>query len=472
MRGSGVYRKVLLIVLLGLAGFIYGFICAETGMPPYRSAYRAYEWCQRRFVFHKIRDLVTGRRVEPLPDGSWQSLDKANWYAARGEDEPGTDFSGVGYLSGYKPAGDRKGVSVLMRGCVQPGVNLVISGHAPEAALMDLEGEVLHRWALSFADAFPGHDFKHREEARVYSTDFWRRAYVYPNGDLLAIFDGYGIIKLDKDSNLIWASACGAHHDLFVDQDGRIYVLTREPKKLPRFSQSRPVLEGFISVLSADGDVLRSVSVIEAFERSSYAPLLRSRPVTLPDILHTNTVQVFDGSLAERSPIFKRGNVLISPRNIDVIAIVNLDEERVVWALTGQWVAQHEPTLLPGGSILLLDNRGHYGMSKVIEFDPLTQEIAWAYEGTPENGFYTETSGTTHPLANGNTLIVESNSGRAFEVARDGEIVWEYFNPERAGEKDELIATLFDVVRLDSGYVTEWLPGSKSGAATGPEPCP
>ena len=143
MRSSGVSRAVLLIVLFALAGFAYGFLSAETGLPPYTQAHRAYEWAQRRHVFYRIRDLLTGRRNEPLPEGSWQSLDNANWYAGQGEDGPGGDFSGVGYLSGYKPAGDLKGVSVLKSACTQPGVNLVTSGHAPEASLMDMEGKVL-----------------------------------------------------------------------------------------------------------------------------------------------------------------------------------------------------------------------------------------------------------------------------------------------------------------------------------------
>ncbi|MGD8628428.1 MAG: arylsulfotransferase family protein [bacterium] len=473
MRSSSVFNGVLLIVLLALAGFVYGFLSAETGIPPYARAHRAYEWAQRHYVFQKVRNLLTGRRYQPLPDGSWQSLDDANWYAGQGDHGPAGNFSGVGYLSGYKRAGDLKGVSIYRSECAQPGLNLVTSGHAPEALLMDMEGRVLHRWAIDFADAFPDHDESDaRWKGCVYCRDFWRRTYLYPNGDLLAIFDGYGIIKLDRDSRLIWANACGAHHDLFVDQDGLIYVLTRKPRDIPRFSETVPVLEDFVTVLDRDGKVIKSVSVIEAFERSSYAPMLRSKPLTLPDLLHTNTVQVLDGSHEDESKIFKRGLVLISSRNIDVIALVDLSGERVTWALTGQWVAQHEPTLLPDGDILLFDNQGHFGMSKVIELDPLTQEIVWAYEGTPENGFFSETSGSTHRLANGNTLIVESNSGRAFEVAVDGEIVWEYFNPERAGEKNELIATLFDIVRIDGAYVASWLPGLETGPQAGAEPCP
>jgi hypothetical protein len=264
------------------------------------------------------------------------------------------------------------------------------------------------------------------------------------------------MIKLDRNSNLIWAIMEGCHHDIDVTEDGAIYVLTREAKMLPRFDRDRHVLEDFITMVGPDGKILRKVSLLESFERSSFASYLMAR-LPVPDILHTNTVQVLDGSQVDRSGVFRSGNVLISPRNIHVIAVVNMKEERVVWALSGQWVNQHEPTLLPDGSILLFDNKGHHGMSKVIEFDPLTQRIHWAYEGTPENGFYTESSGSAYRLANGNTLIIESNAGRAFEVTEEKQIVWEYYNPERAGDDDELIATLFDVVRLPAGFPIDWI---------------
>ena len=88
MRSSGVSRAVLLIVLLALAGFVYGFLSAETGIPPYTHVHRAYQWAQRHYVFYKIRDRLTGRHHNPLPDGSWQSLDNANWFTGQEDQGP------------------------------------------------------------------------------------------------------------------------------------------------------------------------------------------------------------------------------------------------------------------------------------------------------------------------------------------------------------------------------------------------
>jgi hypothetical protein len=98
-------------------------------------------------------------------------------------------------------------------------------------------------------------------------------------------------------------------------------------------------------------------------------------------------------------------------------------------------------------------------MSKVIEFDPFTQEIVWGYYGDQVNGFYSYSAGSCQRLANGNTLITESNAGRAFEVTPENEIVWEYYNPDRVGKDEGVIGTLFEMLRLDPGFPTEWIAG-------------
>lgn len=359
----------------------------------------------------------------------------------------------IGYLSGYEKAPELKGVTIYIPEAAYNGLNLLTSGHSQEAVLMDMQGTILHAWSYAFHDAFSNSP----APLKRYST-FWRRVHLYENGDLLAIYEGIGLIKLDIDSNLLWAIPCGAHHDLFVDPSGLIYVLTREIKFLPRIHEDKPVLEDFITVINPDGKIVRQVSLLEAFERSTYASFLDKMPES-GDLFHTNTIEIImDESFGDHSSIFAQGNVLLSLLTTNVIAILDMDKEMITWALSGQWKRQHQPTLLANGNILLLDNcGGHLGMSKVIEINPFTQEIVWSYEGAPENGFFTNSCGSNQRLLNGNTLITESDSGRAFEVTPENRIVWEFYNPARAGENEELIATLFEVVRLDSDFSTNWL---------------
>ena len=62
--------------------------------------------------------------------------------------------------------------------------------------------------------------------------------------------------------------------------------------------------------------------------------------------------------------------------------------------------------------------------------DPLTGEIAWQYIAKPPDTFYSWARGSNERLANGNTLIAESDPGRLLEVTHAGDIVWEFYNPD------------------------------------------
>ncbi len=57
--------------------------------------------------------------------------------------------------------------------------------------------------------------------------------------------------------------------------------------------------------------------------------------------------------------------------------------------------------------------------------------------------------------------------GRAFEVTHEGEIVWEYYSPYRAGENFELIATLHEAFRVSRDYTESWLVTGSIGENPG-----
>ena len=453
-RSRTVALLLTLLVLLG-GSFIYGYVCSAWKLPPYSLVRKASLRADRQAwvgdLENFIRENFAERRREP---GRWWPADtpgagnglNADQQAARER------LLALGYLSGYEESTGQENVTRFEPGAVHEGLNLFTSGHAQAAYLMDMRGQIIHEWTHDFFRVFPEHKGPRSGE----NIDFWRRAHLFENGDLLAIYEGFGLIKLDKDSNLIWANPLGFHHDLFLGKNGEIYTLTHKAKVIPTIHKYEPVLEDFITILDPDGNVVREVSLLEAFQRSSFASFLDKMPRS-GDIFHTNTIEVLDGSNVERSPIFKKGNVLISVLGMNVVAIVDMDTESVVWGLSGQWKRQHQPTLLDNGHLLVFDNLGNRGMSKVVEIDPLTQQIVWLYEGTEENAFRSRTCGSNQRLANGNTLITESDRGRAFEVTPDKRIVWEYYNPARAGERDELVATLFEMVRLDSDFPTAWL---------------
>jgi hypothetical protein len=361
-------------------------------------------------------------------------------------DEVLAELDELGYLDTYEAAGQEFGVQVHDPARTAPGINLVVSAHAPEAFLADLDGQILHRWSFEFAGLEkpagyvpPPSDFGER---------YFRRVQLLENGDLLALFERTGLVKLDRDSRLLWGLTGYFHHDLDVAADGTIHVLTHEVGVIPRIHATRDTFEDFITRVSPDGRVLGRFSLLEAFERSDYAPLLARVP-DREDIFHTNTLTLLDGSLAHVSPHFGPGKALISVWGLDTVAVVDLEREMVEWALTGFWHRQHEPVLLESGGLLVFDNLGPGEHSKVIEIDPFTQAKRWCYEGNAENDFSSALLGSVQRLANGNTLVTESTAGRAFELTPENEVVWRWISPYRAGPQAEGVAVLVEVVRLD-----------------------
>jgi hypothetical protein len=364
----------------------------------------------------------------------------------------------LGYAGGSRPGRGRTGVTFLDSLRASAQLRFFTSGHAPAAELMDSFGRVRHRWQYSYPNcrrdgALAGHIFAIDTQG---ATDCWRRAEILPGGHLLAIFEGHGLVRLDAASRPQWWYPGRCHHDLAVAPDGSIWVLTRKAAILPRIHPDQPVLLDAITHLSADGRELGRIDLLTAFERSRYASLLEFAHEA-GDIFHTNTLERLDGRAAHRSEIFAEGNFLISLRELNTVAILDPRRGEIVWALTGLWSAQHQPTLLDNGHLLVFDNEGAGGRSRVVEIDPLTQQQHWSFADDATHPLYSKTCGSCQRLASGNTLITESDNGRAIEVSPGGEIVWEYRNPRRTGPNDALVAAILEMVVLPEDYDTRWL---------------
>jgi hypothetical protein len=422
-------------------------------------AYGMYAERARRFPYTLVRSVLTAVRGDTSGRGDAPAAGRWNPRRASAGDELTAEqreemerLESIGYVTGSELPGETSGVTVHDAASAEAGLNLVVSGHAPWAALMDMDGTIVHEWSFPFDRAWPGREIPEDTNG----DEYWRRVLLLDDGGIVAIHEGLGILRLTADSQLVWAVGGGFHHDAELTEDGGLCVLDREARVVPRLSSTEPVLEDFVVYLGSDGSVRRRFSLLEAVERSPYASLL-ARMSWRGDIFHTNTIEVLDGRLAGESPAFRAGNLLISILMLDTVAVVDPETEAVVWALTGLWRQQHQPTVLDAGTMLVFDNKAGPEVSRVIEFDPFSQEMVWSYEGAPGSPFYSETCGSNQRLPGGNTLITETDYGRAFEVTPGGDIVWEYVNPHRAGPDDEFVASLFEVVRLPVEFEPVWL---------------
>jgi hypothetical protein len=326
-----------------------------------------------------------------------------------------------------------------------PGVNLYVSGHGPEAVLVDMAGRALARWRCPFERAFPGR----RPTAE---TDFFRRAHLLPGGGLLALVQTGGLVELDRGSRLVRTHPGGFYNDFHLAGDGRVWTLAKEAREVRGPGGRGPLRwaleDSLVELVPVPGgwEEARRISLLAAFAGTPFEPLLAARRPD-GDVLHGNTVEVFDGALAAASPLFAAGRALVSLREVDTVAVVDLAAGKVVWAQRGPWRRQHQPVPLASGRLLLFDNRGRGGFSRLLEVDPATGAVPWTWAPAEPRAFSSPQAGSVQPLPGGDLLVTESERGRAFELAPDGEIVWEFRTPHRAGRDGELVATLFEVVR-------------------------
>ena len=304
------------------------------------------------------------------------------WFEARrdpGLEARQRELAALGYSDGYVPAVDQTGVVAHDADRVQPGWNLYSSGHGPEAVLMDMDGEVAHRWSIAYDQLHGAPPMDHPSQLG------WRRVRLLGDGSLLAIHDGLVLLQIDRDSNLDWVFPGRAHHDLEVLDDGRIVTLTRKVSVVGDLNPSEPIVEDFVTVLSPDGERLEHLSLVEALRNSSFfakviekarepdkVQRLTMDDLETLDLLHANSVQWLDGRHAAIHPAFAAGRVLICLRELDALVVVDFARKKVVWYREGAWVAPHDPRLTTNGHLTIFDNMGHEGYTQVLELDPKT----------------------------------------------------------------------------------------------------
>lgn len=344
---------------------------------------------------------------------------------------------------------DTAGVMFIDRERVWPGYNFYCSHIAPEAFLLDMDGNIVNRWSYE------------QERFKV-----WEHAILLDNGDIVVLNKFLYVFQLDWNSNLIWEKRMVVHHDVVMAEDGTFFVieLSTMPHRdlLVRFAQVVHITAqgeelGRWSTYDRLDDLKRALdqtsfldTTLDTLEAhgispdSAYAagariggvmlgkrqrPEIRHRIIY--DYFHLNTITILpETPLAGRDASFAAGNLLLCLRNANQLAVINWDSGEVLWNW-GEGVLEwpHHPTVLENGNFLVFDNGVDRKYSKVVELAPITKTVVWEYVADPPETFYSPTKGSAERLPNGNTLICDGDRGRVFEVTREGEIVWDWYNP-------------------------------------------
>ena len=341
------------------------------------------------------------------------------------------------------------GVAVRDGAAVSPGHTFIVgyrdSNFHP--FLLTPDGKVAHEWTLSFNEIWP--DPRHVAQAPPDWDISLHGASLLEDGSVVVNFEGLGTIKLGRCSRVLWQVATQSHHALDVLPNGEVLIASRR-----MLAERRPELPGVrvgpdgwmwddtIVRVDIDGKVLSETSVLERLLTGGLASVVYANSLDAAtlghtdDPLHLNDVEMLRPEMADAFPLFAAGDVMISARNINTIAVLNGDTLDVKWSMTGPFLRQHDPDFLPNGHILLFDNRKggptqEFGASRILEIDPVTRQVVWGFTGSPEEPFYTDARGKQQSQPNGNILVTEAQKGRVFELARlgrGGRIVAEWVN--------------------------------------------
>lgn len=337
------------------------------------------------------------------------------------------------------------GVTAYVPNKASAGVTLITGfwNGQHSITLVDLNGTYLHEWRVSFNNIWPA--APHLDDQPHDWDTYIHGMLLYPNGDVVFNFDYHGLVKIDKCGDVIWQMAEKAHHSIDADDNGDLWIGVRRRTTEPRADPpklSAPFLEEFIVKVSSDGEVLQEISLMDVIAKSQYEAVLFSdgqdsvsRWGDDADVeMHMNEIEVLGAAQAESFPLFEEGDIMVSLRNLNWIAIIDPDTELIKWSMVGPYLRQHDPDFLENGKISVFDNRrdeaqgAMLGGSRILELDPVTQDVSTLYESDGSNFFYTKGLGKHQHLPNGNLLITEGQAGRAFEITPEGEVVWSYIN--------------------------------------------
>jgi len=340
---------------------------------------------------------------------------------------------------------DKMGVVVHDAALAQPGYNLFNSVTTTEASLLDMDGNRVHTWS--------------RDTGRK-----WDHVELLPTGELLVLNENpRRFVRLDWDSNIVWTQDIDVHHDVDVTESGDIYVLSAAEEFIDYDGLEIPVRNHYIRILSSQGDVRRSISFLPLLQRRLDMPKLVEFIATggeidfgflfegdFVDVFHVNTLAIIDRTYNE---FFQKGFVLFAARSLNLVGVVDVEKEALVWSWGQNYVDwPHQPVLLESGNLLIFDNGSHRDYSRIIELDPLAGEIVWEYKADPPDAFFSIMMGSVQALPNANILVTESTKGHVFELTRDGTIVWEFYNPDLNEVRDKR-ATIYRMNRIQLDFL-------------------
>ena len=317
--------------------------------------------------------------------------------------------------------------TVFDAAAVAPGYLVVNRFHPTEQRfitdLIDVQGNILHSWPIDLSVILPGGN----------PVEFTHITTALPDGTLLVNFDDVtAVARLDACGTPIWTKTDQVYHHSIEQADDGFWTWQDgswdggQDQRMVRFdAETGEILESIDlakDVVAKSAGAATQLTIPEGFSFK-----VKTDPATDVDILHPNDVEALTAAMAPAFPQFKAGDLLISLRNIDLVAVIDRQSHEILWAQHGPWKDQHDADFQADGTITVFSNNIDRNRSTILQIDPKTNIAKDMFRGTEVN-FNSFIMGKHQHLPNGNWLIASPMEGRAIEVTAGGKMVREISN--------------------------------------------
>ena len=253
------------------------------------------------------------------------------------------------------------------------------------------------------------------------------------------IFLGPPMVKIDKNSQLVWQNQEDAfHHSIEQDQEGNFWIPTHVyPYQLDKKYvglEFDNYLDDAITKVSADGEILfqKSVSKILLEDNNMLFAINGNRKFEI-DPIHLNDIE----PVLSDGPHWKRGDLFLSLRNQSMIILYRPSTNKIIWKGAGHTAAQHDVDILDDHRISIFNNNAWAtfdgekvdGNNEVVIYDFETDSYSkYLNESLKQYDVRTLTEGRSQILDNNDLFIEEQNYGRILYFNKDKSLQWQYVN--------------------------------------------
>ncbi|MDX2469206.1 MAG: arylsulfotransferase family protein, partial [SAR324 cluster bacterium] len=268
--------------------------------------------------------------------------------------------------------------------------------------------------------------------------------YISKNGDILFNDGDFGntIRKIDWCGNKIWTQVAQTHHSIEV-HEGLIYTWEGygiAVKDEVTGAQKKMILLKTIFARNEEFGVFNTHVVIA------------SGQYHVKDPTHQNDVEPLPLKYAKAFPMFNPGDLLISIRNLNLIAVIDKDTLKMKWWNQGLTTRQHDPDWQADGTISIYNNKyGRYpnlSFSEIVSINPKDSSYKIIYSGARDRA-YSRMRGKHQVLKDGSILMTMTQQGRVLAVDKNKKVVFEFINHYQ--EKSNLVVS--EAIYLEPGYL-------------------